>query len=189
VILYGSHARGEATATSDYDLLGIRESGEVFRDARPWQGTYLDVFVYPESRVAQPDESMLHILGGKVLFEKDGIGTRFLVRLAEIHAAGPRKLAPDEVRARKVWASKMLDRARVGDTEGRFRRAWLLTAVLEDFFLVQGKWYRGPKESLAWLKINNPDLFAKFDAALRPDAPISDIESLVQAATAHYPAS
>jgi predicted nucleotidyltransferase len=35
VILYGSRARGDATAESDYDVLGVRDSGEAIRDARP----------------------------------------------------------------------------------------------------------------------------------------------------------
>ena len=60
-ILYGSHARGEATSTSDYDVAGIRESGEIFRDARLWNGSYLDVFVYPQDKILSPDESMIHI--------------------------------------------------------------------------------------------------------------------------------
>ena len=34
VILYGSRARGDATEASDYDILGIRDSGVSFRDAR-----------------------------------------------------------------------------------------------------------------------------------------------------------
>ena len=39
LILYGSWARGDATATSDYDLLAIRQRGKkVVRDARLWEG-------------------------------------------------------------------------------------------------------------------------------------------------------
>ena len=34
VILYGSRARGDATAASDYDPIGFRKSGAAIRDAR-----------------------------------------------------------------------------------------------------------------------------------------------------------
>jgi hypothetical protein len=50
VILYGSRARGDATATSDYDVLGVKESGDSFRDARLWNGVYLDIFIHPSKR-------------------------------------------------------------------------------------------------------------------------------------------
>src|SRR5687767_10993707 len=67
-ILYGSRARAKATSESDYDILGIRKDGhkdgdEIIRDAREWKGTYLDAFIYPESKLATPDESMLTFHG------------------------------------------------------------------------------------------------------------------------------
>ena len=179
-ILYGSRARGEETSSSDYDILGIRDLGDVVRDARLWNGVYLDIFIYPESKLQSPDETMLHMRGGKILFQKGGLGTHFLSRLDEIYLAGPKKLAHDEVQARKVWARKMLDRAKAGDTEGNFRRAWLVTALLEDHFAVCGEWYRGPKESLKWLQENRPALYQHFEAALVPGASLAAIEALVR---------
>jgi uncharacterized protein len=44
VILYGSRAKGTHTANSDYDILAVREIGETTRDARLWNGAYLDIF-------------------------------------------------------------------------------------------------------------------------------------------------
>jgi len=178
-ILYGSRARGDETLASDYDILGVRESGEVTRDARVFNGFYLDIFIYPESKLSSPDETMLHMRGGKVLFQKDDLGIDFLKKLEEIYSLGPKKLPPDEIQARKVWARKMLDRAKLEDMEGNFRRAWLVTALLEDHFSIRGEWYRGPKESLKWLQANRPALYARFEVALKPGAPLSDIEKLV----------
>src|SRR5262249_35016839 len=106
-ILYGSHARGDATPASDYDVVGVRESGEIFRDARLWHGVFLDVFVYPEDKILSPDESMIHMRGGRVLFQKGNLANQFLARLDEIYSGGPQKLSPDEVNAREVWARKM----------------------------------------------------------------------------------
>jgi ribosomal-protein-alanine N-acetyltransferase len=178
-ILYGSRARGDATPTSDYDILGVRAEGPIERDARLWSGVYLDLFFYPEKKLLEPDESMLHLLDGRVLFEKDNLGTRFLERLQAIFAAGPKALPPDEVNSRRVWAWKMLERARIGDSEGHFRRHWLLEALLEDFFRLRNKWYRGPKESFRYLKAEESIAFEAFEAALKPSASLEDIENLV----------
>lgn len=179
VILYGSRARGDATATSDYDVLGVKESGDSVRDARLWNGVYLDIFIYPEARLLTPDASMVHIKDGIVLFQKGDLGARFLERLHAIDAAGPKQLPPDEIQALKVWARKMVDRSRAGDIEGNFRRVWLLTALLEDYFLIRGAWYRGPKESLQWLKREDPAVYSAYQAALDPGAELSTLEALV----------
>jgi len=179
VILYGSRSRGEETATSDYAVMGIRESGEVFRDARLWNSVYLDLFVYPESKILQADESMLYMLGAKVLLQKDELGDRFLRKLDEIFKKGPKRLPQDEITALRTWANKAMDRIKAGGIEGDFRRAELLPALLEHAFTTQGLWYRGPKESLKWIKINRPLLYSKFETALKPGAEISDLEALV----------
>lgn len=180
-ILYGSRARGDAKDTSDYDIMGITDSGNtVVRDARVWNDTYLDAFIYPESKLSTPDESMLSMRGGIVLIEKNGIGTLFLKRLEELYKAGPKKLPPDEIQVRRVWAKKMLERAKTEDIEGNFRRHWLLTAVIEDYFNILGMWYRGPKESLNWLKANEPDLFRLYENALKPNATLEEIFLLIQ---------
>src|SRR4051794_38471595 len=71
--------------------------------------------------------------------------------IAKLFQAGPKKLPADEIEARKTWARKMLARARQGDTEGDYRRSWLLMALLEDYFVIRGDWYHGPKKALRWL--------------------------------------
>ena len=178
LILYGSHARGDATPASDYDLIGIRAKGKTFHDTRRWNGAYLDVFVYPE-RGLKPAE-LLRIRGGRVLIEKNGMGTRLLRRVERVHARGPKPLTPDEKRALRIWGQKMLERIRSGGTEGHYRRAWLLTMLLEDWFLLRTRWYPGSKEALAWLAANEPVLHRHFDVALKPNARMTEIESLVE---------
>src|SRR6202000_919153 len=103
-----------------YDLLGIRDGGVMVRDARLWRGVYLDFFAYPRRDARAKD--LLHVRGGRVRLKKDGCGARLLARSEKAYAAGPEPLTPDEMRARKVWARKMLARARVGDIEGNYRR-------------------------------------------------------------------
>ena len=183
VILYGSRARNEHGPASDYDIVGIGSVDRVIRDARTWNGFFLDAFVYPESKIQSPDASMLHMREGVVLFEKGDTGTQFLKALDEIYSRGPEKLPPDEIHARIVWASKMIERARQQDTEGNYRRVWLLTALVEDYFLIRGLWYSGPKKALSWLAKNNPPVYAAYEKALKPNAELADIEDLVKLVT------
>jgi Nucleotidyltransferase domain len=135
IILYGSRARGDAGPDSDYDLIGFRDrEGPPARETGVRDGALLDVFIYPIGRLAEPGADLLHVRGGRALRDRDGQGAAFLVRLDEVFAAGPDPLPADEIAARRNWAWKMLGRAVRGDIEGHFRRAWLLTMQLENFF-------------------------------------------------------
>jgi predicted nucleotidyltransferase len=183
VILYGSRARGEETPTSDYDLMGVRESGESYRIARLWNGFYLDIFIHAESKISQPDETLLHMRTGRVLCQKENLGEKFLARLEEIFQAGPKRTPESEIQVLDVWAQKSLARIQVQDIEGNFRRAELLTQLLSDYFTTRGMWYRGPKESFRWLKQNQPDIYNAFDHALKPGAETSAIKKLIHLLT------
>lgn len=179
VVLYGSHARGEAAPTSDWDVLGVRSDGTKMRDARRWRGTFLDAFIYPEKDLEEPDETMFRLMDSIVLTERDGYGTKLIQRIKDRFAAGPRPLPEDERQARLIWMEKNLDRLRVGDIEGNYRRHRLLTELLCDYFVLQGLWYRGPKESFRDLRQNEPELYGFFEAALAPAATFSEVERLV----------
>jgi len=100
--------------------------------------------------------------------------------LEALHGAGPEALPESELTARRNWAWKMLDRARIGDPEGNYRRAWLLTALLEDYFHLRTQWYEGSKKSLAFLARHEPAVYAKFEAALLPGAGLDRIAELVE---------
>lgn len=179
VILYGSHARGAATPKSDWDVLGVRSDGPQMRDARRWRGTFLDAFIYPESALVQPDEQLFRLMDSVVLTERDGYGTKLIAKIKELYAAGPRPLPDDERQARLVWMEKNLERLRVGDVEGNYRRHCLLTALLQDFYVLRGRWYRGPKESFRDLRQNDEELYAQFTEAMTPGATFPVVEALV----------
>lgn len=192
VILYGSRARGDAAADSDYDVVGFSERAAATSDEPGgrltglWDGALLDVFVYPVERLDTPGPQLMHIRGGRVLRDVDGRdgngrGAAFLARLDAVFAAGPEPLSADEIAARRNWAWKMLDRCARGDVEGDFRRVWLLTMLLENYFLLRGRWYLGCKAAIAELAATQPDVHAVLRRALTPGASLAEVEALVVA--------
>ena len=179
VLLYGSRAEGSASEQSDYDLAGFANVTATIRDARLVDGWYLDAFLYPESVLTEPTVEHLKLRGAKVIVQRDALGTAFLQRLDQLYLQGPEPLRPDEAAARKTWAYKMAQRAERRDAEGNYRRAWLLTALLEDYFSLRGKWFEGPRKALRWLSQFDNDAFAAFSVALDPGADLSAIAALV----------
>ncbi len=73
----------------------------------------------------------------------------------------------------------MVRRAAKGDPEGDFRLHWLLNDSLSIAFGFMGRRYPGPKAALRTLATGNPDLHARFVAALRPGASLVDVVRLV----------
>jgi len=180
IILYGSRARGEATSTSDYDIIAIREKGDMERDCRFFEGFYLDIFVYAENEIKNPDTSLIRIKDGLVLCQQDSMGDEILEKIKTIFNAGPPTTPAWEKHEINAWVMKMIDRARQGDIEGNFRRHWLLHDLLECYFKLRDKWYLGPKESFQWFKTNDIQTYAAFDKALKPNASFNDIHDLIQ---------
>lgn len=171
VVLYGSRARGDWTAASDYDLLGVRDDGPTYRVARQEPGGYLDGFVYGAPDLAEPGEDRLYMRGGRVLVQRDGWGDRFLAALDVVWSRPPAPWAADDREASRVWAAKTLARVARGDVEADYRRVMLLHDTLGDWFRARGKRFEGPKAALAWLAAHEPAAFALVAAALKPGAP------------------
>ena len=189
IILYGSRARGDAGPDSDYDIIGFRDrEGPSVRETGVRDDALLDVFIYPSGRLAEPSADLLHVRGGQVLRDRDGRGAAFLGRLDDVFAAGPDPLPVDEIVARRNWAWKTLDRVGRGDVESHFRRAWLLTMQLENFFLLRNEWYLGSKTALGVLQAEHPDVYAVLERALAPAASLAEIEALVLAVNGSRPA-
>jgi hypothetical protein len=181
VILYGSRARGTATPESDVDVAGFGDVAETTRDARLWNGLYLDGFVYTTSILtATPDAELLKFLGARVLLDERDLAGGLLDRIAALDREGPPVLVETEQRMRRVWARKMLARIRRGDIEAHYRYHWLLYQLLEDYYALRGAWYRGPKESFATLAVQAPATFAAFERALAPGATPEMLEALVE---------
>jgi uncharacterized protein len=179
VILYGSRARGDFEPTSDWDVAGIRKTGESQRVARDLHGAWLDAFVHPESHFAKLDADSLRFLGGRIVVDREGFAKTLLDRVAAFEKKGPPPLPRDEEEVLRVWYSKMLARIARPDLEAKYRRAWLLFQALEDYFKLRNRWYRGPKESFPWLAKNDPETHGAFTRALEPEATMEDLRVLV----------
>jgi predicted nucleotidyltransferase len=177
-ILYGSHARGDATASSDVDFACIREGGPSVRYA---EVVYVDAFVYPEAALETLEPSMLRLLGGVVLRERDGFGSALLARLRDLDERGPAAMPDDERRALVVWSQKMLERIRGSGVDADYRRMSLVVQALEDYFTLRGAWFRGSKEAFAWLRENDRAAYGAFERAGRADAGGEAFSELVAA--------
>jgi hypothetical protein len=144
-------------------------------------GLYLDAFVYGESALATLEPALLRLLGGVVLRERHGFGTRLLAQVEELHERGPLPIPEDERRALMVWARKMLDRIHGrNDVEGNYRRMSLLVRALEDYFGLRNIWYRGEKEAFAWLRQYDAQAYGLFERAAAPAASAGAIGELIE---------
>jgi predicted nucleotidyltransferase len=179
VLLYGSHARGDATEHSDYDLMGVRKSGRKFRIARKQDGTYIDIFVFPESDLKKVDESFLYMHGAKVVFDKNGFGAAFIRKLGATKKKKYKPLSENEIEVRRVWLHKMYERTLVSDIEGNYRRSWLHEALLIEYFNLRKKRYLGSKQSFGWLKKNDPTTYRLFEKTLASPLESGSLKKLV----------
>ncbi|MDD4976787.1 MAG: nucleotidyltransferase domain-containing protein [Bacteriovorax sp.] len=179
VILYGSRARGDATSKSDYDLMGIRKSGKKFRLAEKWNGSYLDVFIFPEKEILKVNENFLYMRGAKIIFEKGNVGSLFIKKLSKALKKKYIPLPDDEITASRVWLHKMFERVELGDIEGNYRRSWLHEALLADYFNIRKKRYWGSKESFVWLKENDKKIYNLFQKTLANSTDLKLLKKLV----------
>lgn len=179
ILLYGSRADGTANQFSDYDIAAFADVAVSTRDTRVVDGQFLDVFLHPETILHNPTQEHLSLRGSQILTQRGTETTEFLASLDAIHRSGPTPLANDEIQARRTWARKMAFRMRRLDIEGNFRRVWLLTTLLEDYFSLRGMWYEGPKKSFQWLLASDMVAYSAFDEALKPGASFDAIDQLV----------
>ncbi len=178
VILYGSRARGNQTATSDYDIACFGIDCKPVRHAQIHNGAYIDAWIYPQEKLENPDKSLLHIRDGVVITQESTLGDKCLEKINLLYRQGPEPLPQWEIEVKRVWIDKMLDRITNLDTEGQYRRVWLLFELLENYFALRNLWYLGPKESFAWLKDNDLNVYQAFDDALASDYDLERIKRL-----------
>jgi predicted nucleotidyltransferase len=184
VILYGSRARGDFTTGSDYDVAGIKETGEAERIARfdEKNGVYHDIFVYPENAFGVISNEHLCMSDGIVVIEKADFGTVLLKKLTAVIESSD-SVTPEEITVRKVWYKKMLARASTKDLEGKYRHIWAIYTILEDYFVFRGLRYQGPKKAFQHLKIHDSEILSLFDEALSDINNVDILEKLIKKIT------
>ncbi len=181
VILYGSRARGAETINSDYDVTGVRRSGGKLRLAEKRPGYFLDGFIFPERDLKKLGEQHFYMKDAKVIYQKETYGSSFIRRLQDGLKKPFVPLPSDEIKARRAWSHKMLERVIRGDIEALYRRSWLQMALLEDYFAIRQKRYHGSKEAFSWLQKNDNSTFKKFEASLKDPQSLRKLRSLVVA--------
>ncbi len=182
-ILYGSRSKGNITATSDYDVVGICKHGKKTRVAKKHNGVYWDLVVYSEKELKKLSEEHASWKSGRVLFEENGFGKKLLIKVKKLAGKPHKPLPPDEINVLKVWAMKELERCRVDDVNGAYRRSELLICLIEHYFAIRKKKYSGPKDGFVWLKANDNKAYVAIEKSLlRP----TDLSKLARAAKLVY---
>lgn len=181
-ILYGSRARGDENSASDYDILALRDTGSMVRETQKFQSVFLDCFIYSVDEIKDPSQ-FLGIKDGIVIYQKNKIGTELLKEVKNIFSKGPIPKQDWEKQVIVNWGQKMIERAKIGDIEGKFRAHWLLYDLLESYFQLRDLWYLGPKVAFQWLKINDVITYQQFEKVLNQNMNIESLEELMKRVT------
>jgi hypothetical protein len=166
VILFGSRARGDADADSDVDILAIGEDVNDGPLLRTVDGLDFDIWIADEKSVAADLEEYLKIEDGRPLVQRGSYGDELLLRVKARVSAGPSPLSADERGQRLRWLHRMAARASRGDDEGRYRLLWLISELPRVRFELEGRFWLGPKRSLAALAVFDPLFFELYRRVL-----------------------
>lgn len=181
IILYGSHARGDAGPSSDIDIVCFCDGVEAQQDARPFHGTFLDGWIYPATALGSTDPEWLRFAGGKLLLDLTGEGKGLLERLDALLKAGRSPMSPQERASTLVWVEKMVARAGCDELDGHYRRTWLQYELLSLYFELRGLWFLGHKQGFVYLKAQDPETHGCFEASYRHPLDHSRLRQLVKA--------
>jgi predicted nucleotidyltransferase len=181
VLLYGSRARGDATPTSDVDLIALRSAGGPLRDVTPWHGFDVDLHVFDDAGVdalvAERAPSLAH---ARVLVQRGDAGSHVVTRVRTRLAEPPPELPRDEWVALWAWGGKMRGRLRDPDpTFAAYRRAEVLRETLPAWCQVRRRWYLGAKPTLRSIAEVDSTTHVAYVAAARADAPITALDRLL----------
>lgn len=90
-VLYGSRAHGTETPASDIDIVCFGDFAGPASDCRRWRDYWLDAWLYPTAEMSKP-EDFLHLSGGRVLEERDGLASQLIEAADRILAQPPEPL-------------------------------------------------------------------------------------------------
>ena len=178
-LLAGSVVRGEATHTSDLDLLILtRQPGAPYRESFAAHGWPVEAFVHTlaswrefvAADIARRRPSLAQMAAeGVVLRDLDGLAEQFKTEALALLEAGPPTLAAGEMEDRRYGPTDLLGDF-IGETsyEGGLFAAQLLAAEAADFVLAYHRRWTGRGKSL-WRALERYDAKAaqRLAAALR----------------------
>ncbi|MCX6116227.1 MAG: nucleotidyltransferase domain-containing protein, partial [Proteobacteria bacterium] len=183
VVLYGSRARGLQTSTSDYDVFGVCRRGKKFRIAKQQNGFYWDVFVYSEKDLVNLSDEHFSWKNARVLYQEGSYAKDLMSRLDKLLSKPFQKQPKTEINVLKVWAQKELDRCRIDDIQGLYRRVELLNAFVDHYYFIRQKRFWGPKAGFEWIRKHDPDVYQMILKSLKDP---SNTNLLVAAASKVY---
>ncbi len=166
--LGGSATGDEFTATSDLDIVVVREPpAPAFRETSQTGGRVVEAFVHTPASLAAFVERevsarrvplLVMIGGGVVLMDRDGAGTRLHTEARERLATGPAPLSPTELDDWRYTVTDLLDDldGSVDRDELVFIGGRLLTVLAELVLLLRTEWTGNGKWLLRRLRVCDP---------------------------------
>lgn len=158
IIVYGAWADGNQTEHSAFEALVMGPTSPYAHETGTVDGVKLDVLVYPRDifygEIALDEFEQVH--EGLVALDSDGMGSWLKRMIAQQIASIPAK--PDDAIADSLrWCRDMCSAAKIGDAEGYFCRAWLLTDSVEIYSDVAGKPFLSPRKTMKKMAAEDPE--------------------------------
>lgn len=172
-LLAGSVVRGEATATSDLDIVIFdKEIKDSYRESWIEFGWPIEIFVHNftsykkffamDYERARP--SIQKMLAEGVIIKDDGIVKALKIEAEEVLANGPQRWTDDTINTKRYFITDVLDDF-IGCTEieEEFFIANLLADLVSEFILrTNGKWVGTSKWVFRLLKAHDEQLARQF---------------------------
>lgn len=181
LLLYGSRARGEAHADSDWDVLAVTREARPYGIRRATARADLDIDARTVDELASP-AAWVYLLPGRVLDDPEGILAELLARLEACRADGPAPLEEAERARWEAWLQRMSRRI-AGNLQddpvlAAYQMSWLHEELLTLYFRWRTMWTRGPRPALRWLREHDAETYAGFAAVAAASTPTERAEAL-----------
>lgn len=193
VLLYGSRARGTARPDSDWNIIAVREKPPtVWCDDVLEEVGMLHIQIYPNPAVQyhfnSPFFRTTDLAHGKVLCEHDGLGARIIQHAQTMLREGyPPEAEGFMGNMRAYYRHDVLDAledATQNPIYQNYRLQQGLHRSLRYYLRARGKHMMSPIEGFRYIQSNDPEAYALFERAYKPDATLEDVKALFAKITA-----